>query len=149
MYIQINIESGIPIYLQIAGQIKQIAAAGGLESGERLPSVRNLALKLRINPNTVQAAYRHLETEGVVETRKGLGVFLASGVKKLPLKAKVQVVGSILDQAILRARQLGLDEERLLGLLKKRLETAPAGRAGKTETETEPEDGGSGHGGKE
>jgi GntR family transcriptional regulator len=147
MYIEINIESGVPIYLQIAGQVKQIAAAGGLEPGEKLPSVRSLALKLRINPNTVQAAYRHLETEGIVETKKGLGVFLASGVKKLPLKAKVQAVGSLIDQAILKARQLGLAEERLLDLLKTRLETSPGSRADKAETENE--DGGSGHGGKE
>jgi GntR family transcriptional regulator len=123
MYLEINIESGIPIYLQIAGQTRQMAASGELAPGEKLPSVRSLAVKLRINPNTVQAAYRHLEAEGIVETRQGLGVFLCSTVKKMSAREKSQAVGSILDQAILKAHQLGLEEGEVLRLLKERSQT--------------------------
>jgi GntR family transcriptional regulator len=125
VHIQVNIESGIPIYLQIASQVKELAASGALRKGEQLPSVRALALRLRINPNTVQAAYRHLESEGVVKRRQGLGVFLAGAVKKMQRKEKVVAVRSIIDQAVFKAHQLGLDMNELTRLLKERIKAFP------------------------
>lgn len=122
MHLRIDIDSGIPIYHQIAEQIKQIAAAGGIRPGEKLPSVRSLAVKLRVNPNTVQAAYRHLETEGTVDTRRGLGVFLTGTVRRMTLKERTRALALILDQVVLKAHQLGLNDREAVNLLKERLE---------------------------
>jgi DNA-binding transcriptional regulator YhcF (GntR family) len=80
-------DPNIPIYLQIIHSIKQEIVAGILRPGDKLPSVREQAEALTVNPNTVQRAYQELEREGVTETRRGMGTFivdkdsLASGLK--------------------------------------------------------------------
>ena len=121
MHISINVDSGVPIYLQIAGQIQQMAAAGGIRPGEKLPSVRKLAVALRVNPNTIQAAYRHLEAEGTVEKHQGLGVFLRKSVPKMPLNARRKAVSAILDEAVVKARQVDLALDELPPLLESRI----------------------------
>jgi ribosomal protein L16/L10AE len=73
MKLNLNFRSGIPVYLQIAHQIKAAAASGALRDGDALPSVRVLAEDLRINRNTAAKAYAELESEGVIETRMGKG----------------------------------------------------------------------------
>jgi len=80
-------DPNIPIYLQIMHSIKQEIVAGILRPGDKLPSVREQAEALTVNPNTVQRAYQELEREGVTETRRGMGTFiverdsLAAGLK--------------------------------------------------------------------
>lgn len=76
MFSQIDPRSATPLYAQIANRIKVAIAAGELAPGSGLPSVRQLAGKLRINPATVVQAYRELETEGFVELRQGAGTFV-------------------------------------------------------------------------
>ena len=71
MFEQIDPRSATPLYAQIAGRLRVAVAAGELRPGEPLPSVRQLASKLRVNPATVVQAYRDLETEGFVEMRQG------------------------------------------------------------------------------
>ena len=66
-----------PIYAQIVGQVNYAIASGALAPGERLPAVRDLAVELTVNPNTILKAYRELEYAGVVESRRGLGCFVA------------------------------------------------------------------------
>jgi GntR family transcriptional regulator len=68
--------SGVPIYLQIVEQVKRSVALGILEAGEQLPTVKQLALDLTINPNTVARAYRELERDSVIETAPGRGSFV-------------------------------------------------------------------------
>lgn len=80
MFSQIDSRSTIPLYAQIATRIKVAIAAGDLAPGSGLPSVRQLAGQLRINPATVVQAYRELEVEGFVEMRQGAGTF----VRELP-----------------------------------------------------------------
>ena len=80
MFSQIDSRSTIPLYAQIATRIKVAIAAGDLAPGSGLPSVRQLAGQLRINPATVVQAYRELETEGFVEMRQGAGTY----VRELP-----------------------------------------------------------------
>ena len=77
MLIRINATDGRPIYLQIMDEVRRAIVLGLTASDEALPSVRQLAAELRINPNTVQQAYRELEREGVVYTRRGRGTFVA------------------------------------------------------------------------
>ena len=73
----INPSSHTPIYLQIAQDIRQRVAAGVYRPGEALPSLRQLALGLSVNPNTVQRAYERLEREGLICSRRGVGLFVA------------------------------------------------------------------------
>jgi GntR family transcriptional regulator len=76
MFDQIDSRSATPLYAQIAGRLKVAIAAGELRAGTGLPSVRQLAGQLRINPATVVQAYRELESEGFVEMRQGAGTFV-------------------------------------------------------------------------
>lgn len=72
----IDPKSNVPIFRQIVDQIRDAIDAGVYRPGEALPSLRALALEVRVNPNTVQRAYEELDREGVVESRRGLGVFV-------------------------------------------------------------------------
>lgn len=74
----INPDSHIPIYEQIVEYVCGLIAAGVYRADEVLPSVRAMAVEMRVNPNTIQRAYQELERSGFVHTRKGLGVFVAS-----------------------------------------------------------------------
>ncbi|MDO8666429.1 MAG: GntR family transcriptional regulator [Gemmatimonadales bacterium] len=80
MFRQIDPRSPIPLYIQIANRLRVAVATGELQPGAVLPSVRNLATVIRVNPATVVQAYRELEWAGVVESRQGAGTF----VKDLP-----------------------------------------------------------------
>lgn len=80
MFRQIDPRSPIPLYVQIANRLRVAVATGELQPGAVLPSVRNLATVIRVNPATVVQAYRELEWAGVVESRQGAGTF----VKDLP-----------------------------------------------------------------
>ena len=77
----IDPKSNVPIFRQIADQMREAITAGVHEAGEALPSLRALAVEVRVNPNTVQRAYDELEREGVVESRRGLGVFVVDSKK--------------------------------------------------------------------
>ena len=74
---QLDLESGVPVYRQITDQVTGGIAAGALRTGDQLPTVRQLAVDLSINPNTVIRAYRELEIRGVLDTQQGTGTFIA------------------------------------------------------------------------
>ena len=73
---RLNPASGIPLYLQLMEQVKHAIETGTIRTGEQLPSVRQMAEDLMINPNTVVRAYRELEHEGIIELRHGAGAFI-------------------------------------------------------------------------
>jgi GntR family transcriptional regulator len=101
--------SGVPIYLQIIEQIKRSIALGVLQSGEQLPTVKQLAIDLTVNPNTVARAYRELEREQVIETAPGRGSFVRSnGVTESP-KVAAEIAGDALDLALREAKSVGLE----------------------------------------
>jgi GntR family transcriptional regulator len=77
----IDLHSGVPVYRQLVDQVRSGMAAGRLNAGDQLPTVRQLAVDLAINPNTVMRAYRELELGGLLETHQGTGTFIAN--KKL------------------------------------------------------------------
>lgn len=77
MLIEISVSDSRPLYLQIMDEVKRGVVLGTIKPDEPLPSVRQLAFDLRINPNTVQQAYRELEREGVVYVRRGQGTFVS------------------------------------------------------------------------
>jgi GntR family transcriptional regulator len=105
--------SGVPIYLQIIEQIKRSIALGVLQAGEQLPTVKQLAMDLTVNPNTVARAYRELEREQVIETAPGRGSFVRSnGVTESPRVAS-EIGGDALDLALREAKSVGLGREEV------------------------------------
>src|SRR5512138_2917352 len=76
MNLEIDFRSGIPIYLQVVERIKERLAVGRLKPGDQLPTVRSLALDLRVNFNTVARAYRILDEAGIISTQQGRGTYI-------------------------------------------------------------------------
>lgn len=118
----INPNSGVPIYKQIIQQVEKGIASGMLEEGMRLPTVREVAVDLAVNPNTVARAYRELEHQELVVTEQGRGSFIAGGVEKKV--AAEELMTKLVDDFIEEARQLNFSPDRLKELLWERLEKA-------------------------
>jgi GntR family transcriptional regulator len=122
MFVQLNFRSGVPVYLQVAQQVKAAAASGALRPGDALPSVRALAEELRINRNTAAKAYAELESEGVLELRQGSGCFLkANGASPLRRAVRSERLGAELDAVIVQAHHLRIGDDDLRALLDERL----------------------------
>ena len=75
---RLDLHSGVPVYRQIIDQVRGGMASGSLVAGDQLPTVRQLAVDLAINPNTVARAYRELELGGLLETHQGTGTFISA-----------------------------------------------------------------------
>jgi len=106
--------SGVPIYLQIIEQIKRSVALGLLAPGEQLPTVKQLALDLTVNPNTVARAYRELERDEVIETAVGRGSFVRSnGAAESARGAASDITAEALTQAVREAKSIGLSSSQV------------------------------------
>ncbi len=115
--------SGVPIYLQLIEQVKRSVAVGALTPGEQLPTVKQLALELTINPNTVARAYRDLERDAVIETSPGRGSFVRTdGAQDVATKTRDDVAGDVLNDAVREAKSLGLSRTAISALLEQTLE---------------------------
>jgi GntR family transcriptional regulator len=98
MILHLNPASGVPLYLQLIEQVKHAIETGVLRAGDQLPSVRQIAEELLINPNTVARAYRELEHEDIVELKQGSGAYIRESVverAQLMLKARAVVRASL------------------------------------------------------
>ena len=113
--ISINYRDPRPIYEQIQSELRRLMLTGALPPGSRLPSVRELAGQLAINPNTIQRAYRELEADGYILSVAGKGSFVAQ-VDQIAEQQKKQAVGVFL-AAAQRLRALGLTQAQLTQLL--------------------------------
>ena len=113
--ISINYRDPRPIYEQIQSELCRLMLTGALPPGSRLPSVRELAGQLAINPNTIQRAYRELEADGYILSVAGKGSFVAQ-VDRIAEQQKKQAVGAFL-AAAQRLRALGLTQAQLTQLL--------------------------------
>jgi GntR family transcriptional regulator len=111
-----------PIYAQLRGEVKYFVATGMMSPGEALPSVREMALKLRINPNTVARAYRELEREGVVITMRGKGVFVSDSPRGGDKKLATSEIKRSLDGILVEAFHMGISAEQVQQLLSGRIE---------------------------
>ncbi|MBC8249514.1 MAG: GntR family transcriptional regulator [Anaerolineales bacterium] len=108
MMMQIDRQSGVPTYLQIVAQIKNLVAVGKLQPGERLPPIRQLGVDLGVNFNTVAHAYKELDREGVISTRRGLGSFVPDQPDQLPLaQRRREILASIFSKPFVQALSLG------------------------------------------
>lgn len=113
--ISINYRDPRPIYEQIQSELRRLMLTGALPPGSRLPSVRELAGQLAINPNTIQRAYRELEADGYILSVAGKGSFVAQ-VDRIAEQQKKQAV-SAFRTAAQRLRALGLTDAQLAQLL--------------------------------
>ena len=118
--------SGEPIYQQLVRQVKHSVATGVLPAGGQLPTVRDLAADLVVNPNTVARAYRELERDGVLETVRGRGTFVRTGPPMLGRAERRRRLRPLLEQVIAEARTLGFEDEDLVVELERVLETTAA-----------------------
>lgn len=115
--------SGVPIYRQLAEQIRRMVASGRLAPGAVLPSIRELALKHAINPMTVSKVYNLLENEGVLERHRGKPMTVASrSGPTVPLSEKLDELEPHLENLILAGRQLDLDPDQLIEALRSKWE---------------------------
>jgi GntR family transcriptional regulator len=112
MAIQINRQSGIPAYLQIVDQIKQLVATDRLQPGEQLPPIRQLALDLGVNRNTVARAYKELNREGVISTRQGRGTFVSEQPDQLA-QMRRERLGLIFSKPFVEALSLGYSMQEI------------------------------------
>ncbi len=114
----VDARSGVPIYLQIIEQVKRSVALGILQAGEQLPTVKQLALDLTINPNTVARAYRDLERDSVIETAPGRGSFVrADGAADSARTAAADVARDALALALREAKSVGLSRSEVRELI--------------------------------
>ncbi|NOQ39485.1 MAG: GntR family transcriptional regulator [Anaerolineales bacterium] len=108
MKIKIDPDSSVPIYVQIEDSIHSFIAAGQLQPGEQLPTIRELAADIRVNLNTVARAYFELDREGVISTQRGKGTFVTGVLDKDQIERKRQrLLHSIIETALEEARNLG------------------------------------------
>jgi GntR family transcriptional regulator len=119
MLLEIDYHSGEPIYRQIIRQIRQQIMAEGLKTGDQLDAVRDLAERLKVNPMTVSKAYSFMEAEGLVERKRGVGLFVAPIPKSKRDQMKIQSLENILEKAAIAAVQLGVSEEETLEFFRK------------------------------
>ena len=122
MLIDIDPKDGRPAYLQIVAQVKYAAASGRLRAGEALPSIRQLAMRLRVNRNTVDKAYRELDRQGVIDTIRGKGAFISHRESPCDENLEQTVLSEAVDRLIVQAHHFHMTDERLLDLLSRRLE---------------------------
>ena len=121
MILHVNPSSGVPVYLQIEAQVKQVVAAGALKQGEPLLSVRKLAAELRVNPNTVARAYQNLERDGVIRTIPGGGTYVADDHPGLLKSEKLRRLRPLARQLAVESAQLRLNAEETIKLVEDEL----------------------------
>jgi GntR family transcriptional regulator len=110
----LNLHSGVPVYRQLIDQVRSGMSLGALSAGDQLPTVRQMAVDLAINPNTVMRAYRELELSGLIETHQGTGTFIAK--RKLERKdaERERQLTQLANEFAARAGAAGFTVEELL-----------------------------------
>ena len=128
--IRVDATSFVPIYEQIKQGVVRLVATGRLKVGEPLPSIRDLAADIIVNPNTVARAYRELEQDGFVSTQKGRGSFIAERARPDAERDLKAYLGRIMDEIIAEARRFDLGDGAILELFGDRLRRAAARKRG-------------------
>jgi GntR family transcriptional regulator len=119
---KLDLKSGVPFYRQIVDQIRYGIASKRLLPGEQLPTVRDLAVRLEINPNTVRKAYSELEILGVLDTQQGTGTFVAGKEIEIGDVEKDRMLSQICDELVARGQQYNLTLNDIVNHLHRRLE---------------------------
>lgn len=122
MWLEINPRSNAPIYQQLVDGVKELVARGILVPGERMPTVRELAVELSLNPNTVAKAFQKLEQEGIIETMRSRGTFVAGRTEVLDMEAARQQLVDLVEKVLVEAYHLGLKREDIKQLFEESLD---------------------------
>ncbi len=118
MFHDLDPRSPTPLYAQIASRVRVAVASGELDVGDSLPSVRQLARTLRVNPATVVQAYRELEADGFVETRHGAGTFVRAVPEPIRNDERARRATELARRALVDAARLGIPAEEVIDALR-------------------------------
>ncbi len=121
IHFQIDPHSGIPVYRQMMDQVKYYVAAGTLQAGGQLPSIRELAQRLAVNPTTVVRAYTELEHERVIEMRHGKGAFVAEAASGMNARGREKALRRLARQLAVEAVQMGAPAPQVLRVLEEEM----------------------------
>jgi len=125
-HFRLDLHSGVPVYRQLIDQVRAGMASGSLSSGDQLPTVRQLAVDLAINPNTVLRAYRELELGGLLETQQGTGTFITQKKPRRDDVERERQLNQLVGEFLARAGASGFTAEDLLKQLRELIhEPAP------------------------
>lgn len=114
MEIRIDPDSAVPIYMQVVHSIKQQVAIGQLKPGEQLPTVRELATDLRVNPNTVARAYDMLDSDNVITTQQGRGTYVREHPDNVHLtRVRQEQLKTMMDNTVAKALSQGYTVEEI------------------------------------
>ncbi|MGD0752357.1 MAG: GntR family transcriptional regulator [Anaerolineales bacterium] len=120
MNLEIDFRSGIPIYLQVVERIKERLAAGQLKPGDQLPTVRALALELRVNFNTVARSYRIMDESGIISTQQGRGTYILEiPTPQVAESIRLKALEDLTQRYVADAERLGVSPEELDEALRK------------------------------
>lgn len=124
MFLHVETDNGLAVYDQIVRQVKFAVADGALTPGELVPSVRELAKELAINPNTVARAYRQLQDDGVLVTVRGTGLAVESGARRTCQAERKRLIRARLHDVLVEAHHSGLDAEQIQELFRAEFNSA-------------------------
>ncbi len=122
MQIRIDNASDRPVYQQIIDQVKRDIALARLAKEDKLPTVRQLARQIAINPNTIAKAYRQLEQEGIITTKPGAGAFVANLDSNLNRSVRKKLISEELQRIAVEAYHMQIDRQTLLELFNNAIE---------------------------
>jgi GntR family transcriptional regulator len=111
--IRIEESSGIPIYLQVVSGIRREILTGVFGADDRLPSIRDLAMELKVNPNTIAKAYQELEQQGSIYFKRGQGAFVAPKNKEERMQEAVAEIDKLIKEILEISRQLGISSQEV------------------------------------
>ena len=116
-FFSLDMSNGVPIYRQIIRQIEYAILAGQLKTGDKLPTIRSLAVDLKINPNTIAKAYNELEIRGILVTQVGCGTFISD--KKPPVEDNQRNwrIQELFSRFMTDMKGLGVEKQELIKLL--------------------------------
>lgn len=134
MFFTIDHDNGLAIYDQIVRQVKFAVASGGLQPGQLVPSLRELAGHLALNPNTVARAYRDLQAEGILEMVRGTGLEVSAKAPKACRLGREKLIRERLRSVLWEARQSQLADEALRGMFEEELSDLAKAPASKTKS---------------
>jgi GntR family transcriptional regulator len=117
---ELDLRSGVPVYRQLIDQVLGAIAAGALAGGDQIPTVRQVAVDLSINPNTVVRAYRELEIRGTLETQQGTGTFVSHQKVKRDDVERRRQIAQLVSDFVARAGAAGFTIDELLEQLEDR-----------------------------
>ena len=121
LHFQINPHSGVPVYRQMIDQVKYYVASDALQAGDQLPSIRELAQSLAINPTTVVRAYTELERESVLEMRHGKGAFVTDSGRRMTAAERDKTLRLLARQLAVEATQMGAPASQVLKVVREEL----------------------------